>query len=226
MPANEAMPTQGSPVSDKYPHISMYPAQAMESGQGPTVTGSSLFPTASGGLRNVDGSSPGSLAQPTLAHGDSGGSYFVDREGTASDCDRGVDRDGVNAETWVVGHLAEHTWGVRRAHPTALSHQYRYHPCVGFSSTEAARTWIERRWLSGSVSYPLTPLTSPRLRDERREQRVHVQRVAARRIRLAAVGVEHDAVADARDHIPVRDGDLGVGRGAAAGAREARRGCR
>ena len=62
-----------------YPHIALYDANAMAAGSGPTIDGWSLYPlfkddsTCNGGFRNPDGTCPGSIIQPTLAHPDPGG---------------------------------------------------------------------------------------------------------------------------------------------------------
>jgi hypothetical protein len=71
----------GSSSTREYPHVSMWPAHSFETGQGPTVNGWSLYPTTTGGFRNPDGSMPGVVVQPTMAHGDAWGSYFLGREG-------------------------------------------------------------------------------------------------------------------------------------------------
>ena len=73
-----------NPVSDgnrSYPHVALYNADQMAAGVGPTIDGWWLYPTATGGFRNPDGTLPGDIVQPTLAHPDPGGSYLVSREG-------------------------------------------------------------------------------------------------------------------------------------------------
>ena len=63
-----------------YPHVALYDANDMAAGKGPTIDGWSLYPlfkddsTCNGGFRNPDGSCPGPIIQPTLAHPDPGGS--------------------------------------------------------------------------------------------------------------------------------------------------------
>jgi len=80
-----------SSATRSYPHIALYNADDMAADQGPTVQGWHLYPLinadgtacASGGLQNPDGSCPGSIVQPTLAHPDPGGSYLVSVEGAS-----------------------------------------------------------------------------------------------------------------------------------------------
>ena len=74
--------------SRSYSHIALYNANDMAAGKGPTIDGWWLYPlfkdntTCNGGFRNPDGSCPGAIIQPTLAHPDPGGAFLVGRHGS------------------------------------------------------------------------------------------------------------------------------------------------